>query len=248
MHYSVYFLITIFFIFEKCFPPNRNNLECTIHDFLDTCPHKMRECNIINTLKMDVHRKIYVQNASNYLIFIYSVRNMGLAKKITKLTLNHLLKRIDGERIRRDKDGIPRHYFRHRRLLRLQPLCDDSSSHILKKKTTQKTVNDTKHFMQKKKQKTQKRTNTLYILTLSVRIPASRALESVSKTASMRRAAMRLQASETVVPSGMVSALDNRSFLTVLSPPSSLTEEKRLDLKRKRKNRGKEEGGLHTEG
>ena len=47
---------------------------------------------------------------------------------------------------------------------------------------------------------------------------------------------MRLQASETVVPSGMVSALDNRSFLTVLSPPSSLTEEKRLDLKRKRKN------------
>lgn len=37
---------------------------------------------------------------------------------------------------------------------------------------------------------------------------------------------MRLQASETVVPSGMVSAFDNRSFLTVLSPPSSLTEEK----------------------
>lgn len=102
---------------------------------------------------MDVHRKIYVQNASNYLIFIYSVRNMGLAKKITKLTLNHLLKRIDGERIRRDKDGIPRHYFRHRRLLRLQPLGDDSSSHILNKKTTQKNRKRHRNIPCKKKQK-----------------------------------------------------------------------------------------------
>ena len=85
------------------------------------------------------------------------------------------------------------------------------------KKRHRKTVNDTETFRAKKNKNAR---------TLSVRIPESRALESVSKTASMRRAAMRLQASETVVPSGMVSAFDNRSFLTVLSPPSSLTEEK----------------------
>lgn len=108
---------------------------------------------------MDVHRKIYVQNASNYLIFIYLVRNMGLAKKITKLTLNHLLKRIDGERIRRDKDGIPRHYFRHRRLLRLQPLCDDSSSHILKKNDTEnRKRHETFHANNKKKKHKNART------------------------------------------------------------------------------------------
>ncbi len=58
--------------------------------------------------------------------------------------------------------------------------------------------------------------------TLSVRIPESKALASVNRTASTRRAAIRRQASETVVPSGMVSAFDNLSFFTVLSTPTEL--------------------------
>jgi len=39
----------------------------------------------------------------------------------------------------------------------------------------------------------------------------------VSKTASTRREAILRQASETIVPSGIVNAFDNRSFFTVLS-------------------------------
>jgi len=58
--------------------------------------------------------------------------------------------------------------------------------------------------------------------TLSVMIPDSKALESVSKTASTRRAAILRHASKTVVPSDIVRAFDSRSFLTVLSPPSNL--------------------------
>jgi len=57
---------------------------------------------------------------------------------------------------------------------------------------------------------------------LSVIIPDNKALASVNKTASTRRAAIRRHASETDVPSDIVRALDNRSFLTVLSPPSNL--------------------------
>lgn len=49
-------------------------------------------------------------------------------------------------------------------------------------------------------------------------MPESKALVSVSRTASTRRAAIRRQASDTVVPSGIVNALDSLSFLTVLSP------------------------------
>lgn len=41
-------------------------------------------------------------------------------------------------------------------------------------------------------------------------------------TASTRRAAILLQASDTVVPSGTVRALDSLSFFTVLSPPFTL--------------------------
>lgn len=58
--------------------------------------------------------------------------------------------------------------------------------------------------------------------TLSVMIPESKAFESVNKTASTRRAAIRRHASETVVASDIVRALVNRSFFTVLSPPSDL--------------------------
>ena len=58
--------------------------------------------------------------------------------------------------------------------------------------------------------------------TLSVMIPESKAFESVNKTALTRRAAIRLHASETVVPSGIVRAFDNLSFFTVLSPSSKL--------------------------
>lgn len=58
--------------------------------------------------------------------------------------------------------------------------------------------------------------------TLSVMIPDNKAFESVNKTASTRRAAIRRHASETDVPSDIVRALDNLSFLTVLSPPSEL--------------------------
>lgn len=60
--------------------------------------------------------------------------------------------------------------------------------------------------------------------TLSVTIPESKALESVSNTALTRRAAIRRQASDTVVPSGMVRALDNLNFFTVLSPEMELTK------------------------
>ena len=59
-------------------------------------------------------------------------------------------------------------------------------------------------------------------LTLSVRIPQSKALESVSNTASTLREAILRQASCTVVLSGIVSALDNLSLFTVLSPVSDL--------------------------
>ena len=62
------------------------------------------------------------------------------------------------------------------------------------------------------------------IVTLSVTIPESKALESVNKTASTRRADIRRQASETVVPSGIVRAFDNLNFLTVLSPPTDLVQ------------------------
>jgi hypothetical protein len=58
--------------------------------------------------------------------------------------------------------------------------------------------------------------------TLSVRIPHNRALESVSSTASTLREAILRQASYTVVWSGMVSALDSLSLLTVLSPVNDL--------------------------
>lgn len=59
---------------------------------------------------------------------------------------------------------------------------------------------------------------------MSVTIPESKALESVSNTALTRRAAIRRQASDTVVPSGMVRALDNLNFFTVLSPEMELTK------------------------
>jgi hypothetical protein len=56
------------------------------------------------------------------------------------------------------------------------------------------------------------------IHTLSVIMPQSMALESVSRAASTRRVAIRRHASATVVVSGMVRALDNFSLLTVRSP------------------------------
>lgn len=71
-------------------------------------------------------------------------------------------------------------------------------------------------------QKLDARNENFLLKTLSVTMPDSKALASVNKTASTRRAAILRQASETVVPSGMVSALDNLSFLTVLSPPTDL--------------------------
>ena len=49
-------------------------------------------------------------------------------------------------------------------------------------------------------------------------IPERRPWASVSSTASTRLAAIRRHASDTVVPSGIVNALDRRSFFTVLSP------------------------------
>lgn len=60
------------------------------------------------------------------------------------------------------------------------------------------------------------------VFTLSVTIPESKALESVNRTASTRRAAIRRQASQTVVPSGIVRAFDNLNFFTVLSPEPDL--------------------------
>jgi hypothetical protein len=60
--------------------------------------------------------------------------------------------------------------------------------------------------------------------TLSVTMPESRPPASVSSTASTRLAAIRRHASEIVVPSGIVSALDSRSFLTVLSPLTKQTQ------------------------
>jgi hypothetical protein len=54
--------------------------------------------------------------------------------------------------------------------------------------------------------------------TLSVTMPESRPWASVSSTASTRLAAIRRHASDTAVASGIVSVLDSRSFLTVLSP------------------------------
>lgn len=56
------------------------------------------------------------------------------------------------------------------------------------------------------------------IHTLSVIMPQSMALESVSRAASTRRVAIRRHASATVVVSGMVRALDNFSLFTVRSP------------------------------
>ena len=58
---------------------------------------------------------------------------------------------------------------------------------------------------------------TLVAMSLSVTMPERRALESVRRTASTFLRAILRQASKTVVPSGMVMALDNRSVLTVLS-------------------------------
>lgn len=49
-------------------------------------------------------------------------------------------------------------------------------------------------------------------------MPERRPCASVSSTASTLLAAILLHASDTVVPSGIVSALDSLSFLTVLSP------------------------------
>jgi hypothetical protein len=49
-------------------------------------------------------------------------------------------------------------------------------------------------------------------------MPDRRPWASVSSTASTRLAAIRRDASYTVVPSGIVSALDSLSFFTVLSP------------------------------
>jgi hypothetical protein len=54
---------------------------------------------------------------------------------------------------------------------------------------------------------------------LSVRMPQSRALESVRSAKSARRAAIRRHASSTVVPSGTVSARVRRSRFTVRSLP-----------------------------
>lgn len=71
-------------------------------------------------------------------------------------------------------------------------------------------------FQENKKQK---------VPTLSVSIPQSRALESVSNAASTLRAAIRRQASYTVVLSGIVRALDNRNRLTVRSLVSTLLHE-----------------------
>lgn len=63
--------------------------------------------------------------------------------------------------------------------------------------------------------------------TLSVRIPQSNALESVSNKASTLRAAIRRQASETVVLSGTVKAFDSLNLLTVRSPVSPLLPDTR---------------------
>lgn len=61
--------------------------------------------------------------------------------------------------------------------------------------------------------------------TLSVSIPQSKALESVSNAASTLRAAIRRQASYTVVLSGIVRAFDSRNRLTVRSLVSTLLQE-----------------------
>lgn len=58
--------------------------------------------------------------------------------------------------------------------------------------------------------------------TLSVRIPHSNAFESVSNNASTLRAAIRRQASWTVVVSGIVNAFESRKRFTVRSPVSPL--------------------------
>lgn len=60
--------------------------------------------------------------------------------------------------------------------------------------------------------------------TLSVRIPLSKALESVSKRATTLRVAIRRQASDTVVVSGTVKAFESRSDFTVLSPANPLIQ------------------------
>lgn len=58
--------------------------------------------------------------------------------------------------------------------------------------------------------------------TLSVRIPQSKALESVSNKASTLRAAIRRHASRILVVSGTVSAFESRNLFTVRSPASPL--------------------------
>lgn len=58
--------------------------------------------------------------------------------------------------------------------------------------------------------------------TLSVRIPHNNALESVRSAASTLRVAMRRQASETIVLSGIVNAFESLNLFTVLSPDLGL--------------------------
>lgn len=67
-------------------------------------------------------------------------------------------------------------------------------------------------------------------------MPESKALASVSSTASTRLAAILRQASDTVVPSGIVSALDNLSFLTVLSPTDLVIHINNIDDVKNQKN------------
>lgn len=67
-------------------------------------------------------------------------------------------------------------------------------------------------------------------MTLSVTIPESSPLESVSKTASTLLWAILLQASDTAVDSGIVKAFESLSFFTVLSPLLVLTAHTQKNL------------------
>lgn len=78
-------------------------------------------------------------------------------------------------------------------------------------------------------------------ITLSVTMPERRPLTSVSSTASTRLAAIRRHASDTVVPSGIVSAFDSRSFLTVLSPLTKPTPGQHFGQDRGGKQQKREE-------
>lgn len=131
-------------------------------------------------------------------------------QKYLQQTLDHFLKSIHCQRVSSNKYRISGHNFSNHCLLWSQPFSNDSSGNILN--SIYKKINFAIQISSSPEDQSS------YELTLSVTIPDSNALASVRRTASTLRADILLHASETVVPSGIVSALDNLSFLTVLSP------------------------------